>query len=62
VLKSLAAAGDGAKVIAGGQSLAPMLNVRLARTGRLIDINGVGELGEIAAHYWRAVSPRYAGA
>jgi carbon-monoxide dehydrogenase medium subunit len=47
-LKSLAAAGDGAKVIAGGQSLAPMLNMRLARPDRLIDINAVGELGEIA--------------
>jgi carbon-monoxide dehydrogenase medium subunit len=48
VLRSLAAAGDGAKVIAGGQSLAPMLNMRLARPDRLIDINAVGELGEIA--------------
>jgi aerobic carbon-monoxide dehydrogenase medium subunit len=48
VLKSLAKAGDGAKVIAGGQSLAPMLNMRLARPDRLIDINAVGELGEIA--------------
>ncbi|SRR5579871_351766 len=47
VLKSLAVAGDGAKVIAGGQSLAPMLNMRLARPTRLIDINAVGELGEI---------------
>jgi carbon-monoxide dehydrogenase medium subunit len=48
VLKSLADAGDGAKVIAGGQSLAPMLNMRLARPDRLIDINAVSELGEIA--------------
>ena len=48
VLKSLATAGDGAKVIAGGQSLAPMLNMRLARPDRLIDINAVSELGEIA--------------
>jgi aerobic carbon-monoxide dehydrogenase medium subunit len=48
VLKSLAAGGDGAKVIAGGQSLAPMLNMRLARPDRLIDINAVSELGEIA--------------
>jgi aerobic carbon-monoxide dehydrogenase medium subunit len=47
-LKSLAAAGDGAKVIAGGQSLAPMLNMRLARPDRLIDINAVSELGAIA--------------
>jgi aerobic carbon-monoxide dehydrogenase medium subunit len=48
VLQSLAAGGDGAKVIAGGQSLAPMLNMRLARPDRLIDINGVSELGQIA--------------
>jgi aerobic carbon-monoxide dehydrogenase medium subunit len=48
VLKSLAAGGDGAKLIAGGQSLAPMLNMRLARPDRLIDINAVSELGEIA--------------
>ena len=47
-LKSLAAAGDGGKVIAGGQSLAPMLNMRLARPDRLIDINAITELGEIA--------------
>ena len=47
-LKSLAAAGDGAKVIAGGQSLAPLLNMRLARPDRLIDINAVSELGAIA--------------
>jgi aerobic carbon-monoxide dehydrogenase medium subunit len=47
VLQSLAAAGQGAKVIAGGQSLAPMLNMRLARPDRLIDINALSELGEI---------------
>jgi carbon-monoxide dehydrogenase medium subunit len=48
VLRSLATGGDGAKVIAGGQSLAPMLNMRLARPDRLIDINALSELGEIA--------------
>ena len=36
-----------AKVLAGGQSLVPLLNFRLARPGRLIDINGLGELGHI---------------
>jgi aerobic carbon-monoxide dehydrogenase medium subunit len=35
----LAAAGDDAKILAGGQSLMPMLNLRLARPGLLIDIN-----------------------
>jgi aerobic carbon-monoxide dehydrogenase medium subunit len=46
-LASLAARGEGAKIIAGGQSLAPMMNMRLARPGHLIDINGIGELSRI---------------
>jgi CO/xanthine dehydrogenase FAD-binding subunit len=36
-----------AKVLAGGQSLVPLLNFRLAAPARLIDINGVGELAYI---------------
>jgi carbon-monoxide dehydrogenase medium subunit len=47
VLQSLATWNDNAKLIAGGQSLAPMLNMRLARPERLIDINGVRELDGI---------------
>lgn len=47
-LASLAHWRDGAKIIAGGQSLAPMLNMRLARPDHLIDINGLKELGQIA--------------
>lgn len=43
-LALLAEHGDGAKVLAGGQSLVPLLNFRLARPDRLIDINGVSEL------------------
>jgi carbon-monoxide dehydrogenase medium subunit len=39
-------AGD-AKVIAGGQSLAPMLNFRLLAPALLIDINGIVELDYI---------------
>jgi len=36
------------KVLAGGQSLVPMLNLRLAQPGTLLDINGLGrELGSI---------------
>jgi carbon-monoxide dehydrogenase medium subunit len=46
-LASLTARGDNAKVIAGGQSLAPMLNMRLARPEHLIDINGLKELGQV---------------
>lgn len=44
------AAGNGqAKVFAGGQSLGPMLNLRLARPARLIDIRHVAELRAIEA-------------
>jgi len=38
-VRLLAAAGDDAKVLAGGQSLMPMLNLRLAHPELLIDIN-----------------------
>jgi carbon-monoxide dehydrogenase medium subunit len=40
----LARHGDDAKVLAGGQSLVPMLNLRLVRPGVLVDINPAGEL------------------
>ena len=36
--------GDEAKVLAGGQSLVPMLNMRLSRPAVVVDINGVAEL------------------
>ncbi len=36
--------GDEAKIIAGGQSLVPMMNFRLARPEILIDINAIKEL------------------
>ena len=35
---------DDAKVLAGGQSLVPMLNMRLARVKNLIDINRISEM------------------
>lgn len=38
---------DEAKVIAGGQSLVPLMNMRLARPGHLIDINDIQELSYI---------------
>ena len=41
---ALASYGDEAKVLAGGQSLVPMLALRLARPAHLIDVNGVAEL------------------
>ena len=43
-LALLAEHGDEGKVLAGGQSLVPLLNFRLARPERLIDINDVQEL------------------
>jgi len=43
----LAQYGDEAKVIAGGQSLLPMLAMRLARPAVLIDINRVDDLSGI---------------
>lgn len=39
--------GDGAKVLAGGQSLLPMLNMRLARPEALIDINRIDTLAYV---------------
>jgi CO/xanthine dehydrogenase FAD-binding subunit len=43
----LAENGDEAKVLAGGQSLVPMLNMRLARPSVIVDVNRL-PLGEIA--------------
>lgn len=40
----LARKGEDAKVLAGGQSLVPLLNFRLARPDRLVDLNRVEEL------------------
>jgi 2-furoyl-CoA dehydrogenase FAD binding subunit len=46
---ALAEAGEDARVIAGGQTLLPMLSMRLARPKLLIDIMHVPELGKIGA-------------
>jgi carbon-monoxide dehydrogenase medium subunit len=40
----MAEAGETAKVIAGGQSLGPMLNLRLVQPELIIDISGLAEL------------------
>ena len=40
----LARHGDDAKVLAGGQSLVPMLNLRLARPAVLVDVNDASDL------------------
>jgi len=41
--------GAGAKILAGGQSLVPMMNMRLARPDVLVDVNGLEGLDEIRA-------------
>jgi carbon-monoxide dehydrogenase medium subunit len=43
----LARHGEAAKLLAGGQSLVPLLNMRLIAPRRLIDLNRVGELAHI---------------
>lgn len=45
-LATLAGEAD-AKVLAGGQSLVPLLNMRLASPATLVDINGVPGLGHV---------------
>ena len=58
----LAEHGDEAKVLAGGQSLVPMLNMRLARPSVLVDVNRL-PLGEIARENgsWRVGATRAPG-
>jgi aerobic carbon-monoxide dehydrogenase medium subunit len=46
----LAAADGDAKVLAGGQSLLPLLNLRLARPELLVDIGRLSELDFITGH------------
>jgi carbon-monoxide dehydrogenase medium subunit len=47
--EALQALRDGdAKVLAGGQSLVPIMSMRLAAPGRLVDINGLSGLADIA--------------
>ena len=48
VLAALAQNGDETKILAGGQSLVPMMNLRLVAPKRLVDINRIPELGRIA--------------
>jgi CO/xanthine dehydrogenase FAD-binding subunit len=47
-LLALSEAGHDAKVLAGGQSLLPMLNMRLARPGVVVDINRVPGLQDVS--------------
>jgi CO/xanthine dehydrogenase FAD-binding subunit len=45
-LAALASAED-ARILAGGQSLIPLMNFRLARPALLVDVNGVSELDRV---------------
>jgi CO/xanthine dehydrogenase FAD-binding subunit len=66
---ALARAGDDAKIIAGGQSLVPMLNFRMLRPSILVDINRIAGLdvidetsgairvGALTRHYQLESSP-----
>lgn len=47
MLDLLAAHGEEGKILAGGQSLVPLLNFRLAHPDHLIDINRIGSLAGI---------------
>jgi len=42
--------GEDAKILAGGQSLMPLLNFRLSRPAALVDINRIGALAYIREH------------
>ena len=53
VFDLLARHGDEARVLAGGQSLIPSLNLRLSAPAVLIDINGLEELAGIAVQNGR---------
>lgn len=46
-LTLLADLGEGARPLAGGQSLVPLMNFRLVRPQHLVDLNGLGELAGI---------------
>jgi carbon-monoxide dehydrogenase medium subunit len=49
-LDVLAAAGGDAKILAGGQSLMPMINFRLAKPAILVDINRIAGLDTVEEH------------
>lgn len=43
-LDLLSKLGEGSRALAGGQSLVPLMNLRLARPSHLVDLNRIGEL------------------
>jgi aerobic carbon-monoxide dehydrogenase medium subunit len=46
-IRSLARAGPEARLLAGGQTLGPMLNLRLATPARIVDLGSLGSLKRI---------------
>ena len=50
-LATLEQYGNDAKILAGGQSLMPLMNMRLVRPAVVIDINRVSELDHISPGY-----------
>ena len=53
----LAQHGDGAKLLAGGQSLVPLMNMRLARPAVLVDIMRIASLAKTTAESGAIVVP-----
>ncbi len=47
-LAALAELGDEGRVLAGGQSLIPMMKLRLAAPAHLVDINRIGDLSHVS--------------
>ena len=63
-LSKLRDIGDDGRVLAGGQSLIPMMKLRLAAPGHLVDINGVDELdyiSDVNGHVAVGALTRHAG-
>lgn len=63
-LSKLRDVGDEGRVLAGGQSLIPMMKLRLAAPGHLVDINGVDELdyiSDVNGHVAVGALTRHAG-
>ncbi|MFC7649695.1 FAD binding domain-containing protein [Streptosporangium lutulentum] len=60
-LDTLAEAGEHGKVLAGGQSLIPMLNMRLAAPAHLVDINRLAELATLDVEPGVSGSARWPG-
>lgn len=62
-LEVLSKVGADGKVLAGGQSLVPLMSMRLAAPEHLVDINGLQELGSVRAGHdgvWVGARVRHA--